>query len=387
MEGNSLLPVDPATEGRVSDQSYALDQVFDGRQSTEEVYAATTAPIIRQVVQGFNGTVFAYGQTSSGKTHTMRGSAARPGLVSLAVREVFDLIAATPGREFLLRVSYMEIYNEDINDLLAPENCRLPVHESREAGVHVAGLREDIVSSPDQVLELLDQGERHRHVGETRMNKASSRSHTIFRMVVESRGLDGAEGGERGAGAGAGAGGGTGAGTGISAGTGDGTGAGDAPEGDGPAPAVAAGGDDYGAIRVSSLTLVDLAGSERVAKTGAEGARAKEGAAINKSLLTLGTVINKLSEAGAGAHVPYRDSKLTRILQPALGGNARTAIICALTPAAAHAEESHSTLRFACRAKRVVNNASVNEVLSDAAVLKRQAREIAELRNMLAGSG
>lgn len=146
---------------------------------------------------------------------------------------------------------------------------------------------------------------------------------------------------------------------------------------------------DFGAIRVSTLTLVDLAGSERIAKTGAEGQRMKEGAAINKSLLTLGTVINKLSEGAqlAGLHIPYRDSKLTRILQPSLGGNAKTAIICAVTPATQHVEETHSTLRFACRAKRVVNNATVNEVVSDAAVLKRQAKEIEELRKILQRTG
>ena len=228
------------------------------------------------------------------------------------------------------------------------------------------------------MLALLEAGERHRHNGETRMNKNSSRSHTIFRMVVESR----SRGDEPGAPAAA----------------------------DSPLPPPEFG----GAIRVSTLTLVDLAGSERIAKTGAEGQRAKEGAAINRSLLTLGTVINKLSEgtqaAGEaqflpvaaapatpshppppsqppGGHIPYRDSKLTRILQPSLGGNAKTAIICAVTPAAQHAEETHSTLRFACRAKRVVNSATVNEVLSDAAVLKRQAREIEELRYMLQGSG
>ena len=174
---------------------------------------------------------------------------------------------------------------------------------------------------------------------------------------------------------------------------------------------------DGGAVWVSTLTLVDLAGSERIAKTGAEGLRMKEGASINKSLLTLGTVINKLSEGAQaqgfcsvaaslykvlkmrinkwshkncgrpGGHIPYRDSKLTRILQPSLGGNAKTAIICNITPAAVHQEESHSTLRFACRAKRVVNNAMVNEVLSDAAVLKRQAKEIEELRKVLAANG
>lgn len=232
----------------------------------------------------------------------------------------------------------MQIYNEDINDLLAPQNTKLQVHEHPQSGVHVSGLREDIVSSPEQVLQLLEEGESHRHVGETKMNKSSSRSHTIFRMVIESRST---------------------------------------------APVDC----DVGAVRVSTLTLVDLAGSERIAKTRAEGQRAKEGAAINKSLLTLGTVINKLSEGANGRHIPYRDSKLTRILQPSLGGNAKTAIICAITPAVPHIEESHSTLRFACRAKRVVNNATVNEVLSDDAVLKRQAKEIEILRKALQSSG
>eukprot|EP00890_Picochlorum_soloecismus_P005045 jgi/Picsp_1/5541/NSC_02900-R1_protein len=317
---------------------YTLDTVFDSCCSTKDVYESTTKGLIQQVIEGFNSTVFAYGQTSSGKTHTMRGNEEEPGIIPQAIQEIFNLINNATDREFLLRMSYMEIYNEDIKDLLAPGEQKLQVHESRESGVYVAGLREEIASTPSQVMDLLSKGEEHRHVGETRMNKSSSRSHTIFRMVIESRSRNA---------------------------------------------------DDDGAIRVSTLTLVDLAGSERVSKTGAEGQRMKEGAAINKSLLTLGTVINKLSEgaAASGAHIPYRDSKLTRILQPSLGGNAKTAIICAITPASQHAEESHSTLRFACRAKRVVNIATVNEVLSDAAVLKRQAHEIEELRKKLESSG
>lgn len=317
---------------------YTLDTVFDSLCSTKDVYESTTKGLIQQVIEGFNSTVFAYGQTSSGKTHTMRGNEEEPGIIPQAIQELFHLLNKAADREFLLRMSYMEIYNEDIKDLLAPGEQKLQVHESKESGVYVAGLREEIASSPFQVMDLLTKGEEHRHVGETRMNKSSSRSHTIFRMVIESRSRNA---------------------------------------------------DDDGAIRVSTLTLVDLAGSERVSKTGAEGQRMKEGAAINKSLLTLGTVINKLSEgaAASGAHIPYRDSKLTRILQPSLGGNAKTAIICAITPASQHAEESHSTLRFACRAKRVVNNATVNEVLSDAAVLKRQAHEIEELRKKLESTG
>ncbi|KAI8477274.1 MAG: P-loop containing nucleoside triphosphate hydrolase protein [Monoraphidium minutum] len=352
IENNSMFQIDAATRepDRARDAKYALDHVFGPGTTTSDIYAATTQHLITKLVSGFNSTVFAYGQTSSGKTYTMRGGAREPGIIPLAVREVFALIEHTTDREFLLRVSYMELYNEEVNDLLAPENMRLPIHESKEAGVYVAGLREDIVTSPEQargVLQLLEDGEANRHVGSTRMNEGSSRSHTVFRMVIESR----------------------------SRGVGDL----DALPPD----------DAAGAILVSTLTLVDLAGSERVAKTGAEGIRMKEGTAINKSLLTLGTVINKLSEGAqlSGAHIPYRDSKLTRILQPSLGGNAKTAIICNVTPAGCHTEESHSTLRFACRAKRVVNNAVVNEVVSDAAVLKRQAKEIEELKQRLADSG
>jgi centromeric protein E len=150
-DGCSLAQVGPA-DASAPPAPYAVDAVFGGATPTEEVYRATTQGLIRQVVGGFNSTVFAYGQTSSGKTHTMRGIPAEPGIIPLAVAEIFELIAEARDREFLLRVSYMEIYNEDIRDLLAPDQGgRLAVHESREAGVYVAGLREDIVASPAQV--------------------------------------------------------------------------------------------------------------------------------------------------------------------------------------------------------------------------------------------
>ncbi|KAJ7549092.1 hypothetical protein O6H91_07G039700 [Diphasiastrum complanatum] len=331
-----------STGATVPGQSFTFDRVFDTDSKTQEIYEARTKDIISSTVGGFNGTVFAYGQTSSGKTFTMRGSPTEPGIIPLAVQDVFHNIQEAENREFLLRVSYMEIYNEEINDLLAPENRKLQVHENLERGIFVAGLREEIVVSPEQVMQLMEYGEAHRHVGETNMNTYSSRSHTIFRMVIESR---------------------------------------DKSQ-DGPAGTTIQVCD---AVRVSVLNLVDLAGSERVAKTGAEGARLKEGSHINKSLMTLGTVINKLSEGieNLGGHVPYRDSKLTRILQPALGGNAKTAIICNVTPAWVHVDETKGTLQFASRAIRVTNCAQVNEVMTDAALLKRQKREIEELRNKL----
>ncbi|CAM8963032.1 unnamed protein product [Rhodiola kirilowii] len=321
---------------------FDFDRIFGDDCKTYEVYRACTKEIVAGAVRGFNGTVFAYGQTNSGKTHTMRGSIAEPGVIPLAVRDLFDKIHEDPDREFLLRMSYMEIYNEEINDLLAPEHRKLQIHESLERGIYVAGLREEIVATPEQVLELMEFGESHRHIGETNMNLYSSRSHTIFRMIIESR--DRTEVGDEG-------------------GTCD-------------------------AVRVSVLNLVDLAGSERAAKTGAEGVRLKEGSHINKSLMTLGTVIKKLSEGAEsqGGHVPYRDSKLTRILQPALGGNANTGIICNITLAQIHADETKSSLQFASRALRVTNCAHVNEILTDAALLKRQKNEIEELRAKLQGS-
>ncbi|XP_060199294.1 kinesin-like protein KIN-7N [Lycium barbarum] len=315
--------------------SYTFDHVFDQDCSNARVYDLLTKDVIHAALEGFNGTAFAYGQTSSGKTFTMNGTQNDPGIIQRAVNEIFQKIEMTTNREFLIRVSYMEIYNEDINDLFAVENQKLQIHESLDRGVFVAGLREEIVNDAEQVLELIQQGEVNRHFGETNMNVRSSRSHTIFRMVIESKGKHNP--------------------------------------------------DD--AVRVSVLNLVDLAGSERIAKTGAGGVRLKEGKHINKSLMILGNVINKLSEGGKQrGHIPYRDSKLTRILQPALGGNAKTSIICTVAPEEVHIEESKGTLQFASRAKRITNCVQVNEILNDAALLKRQKREIEELRMKLQGS-
>ncbi|TYG79014.1 hypothetical protein ES288_D02G107500v1 [Gossypium darwinii] len=326
----------------ISGVSYTFDHVFDENFSNSDIYELLTKDIIHAAVDGFNGTAFAYGQTSSGKTFTMNGSSNDPGIIHRAVNDIFQKINMISDREFLIRVSYMEIYNEEINDLFAVENQKLQIHENLERGIFVAGLREEIVNNAEQVMKLLESGEVNRHFGETNMNARSSRSHTIFRVVIESKGKD--------------------------------TGSfGDYSSSD--------------AIRVSVLNLVDLAGSERIAKTGTGGVRLKEGKYINKSLMVLGNVINKLSDsAKRRAHIPYRDSKLTRILQPALGGNAKTSIICTVAPEEIHIEETKGTLLFASRAKRVTNCAQVNEVLTDAALLKRQKLEIEELRWKLQGS-
>ncbi|KAF5740077.1 kinesin-related protein 11 [Tripterygium wilfordii] len=326
----------------ISGISFTFDHVFDESSTNSSVYELLTKDIIHAAVDGFNGTAFAYGQTSSGKTYTMNGSESDPGIIHRAVKDVFSKTQMTSDREFLIRVSYMEIYNEEINDLFAVENQKLPIHESLERGVFVSGLREEIVSDAEQVLKLIEAGEENRHFGETNMNARSSRSHTIFRMVIESKEKDTNSCGDY---------------------------------------------SSADAIRVSVLNLVDLAGSERIAKTGAGGVRLKEGKHINKSLMILGNVINKLSDGAKNrGHIPYRDSKLTRILQPALGGNAKTSIICTVAPEEVHVEETKGTLQFASRAKRITNCAQVNEIMTDAALLKRQKLEIEELRRKLQGS-
>ncbi|CAA3005562.1 kinesin KIN-7N [Olea europaea subsp. europaea] len=326
----------------ISGVSFAFDHVFDQDCCNSRVYELLIKDIIHAAVEGFNGTAFAYGQTSSGKTFTMNGSENDPGIIHRAVKDIFTEIEMTPDREFLVRVSYMEIYNEDINDLFAVENQKLQIHESLERGVFVAGLREEIVNSAEQVIDLIQLGEVNRHFGETNMNVRSSRSHTVFRMVIESKGKDNNANNSS---------------------------------------------SSHDAIRVSVLNLVDLAGSERIAKTGAGGVRLKEGKHINKSLMVLGNVINKLIDgAKQRGHIPYRDCKLTRILQPALGGNAKTSIICTVAPEEVHLEETKGTLHFASRAKRITNCVQVNEILTDAALLKRQKLEIEELRLKLQGS-
>jgi centromeric protein E len=368
---------------------YRVDNVFDESCSNLDVYNKTTSKIVKSVLDGFNGTVFAYGQTSSGKTHTMHGDMdTEPGIVPLAVRDVFDSIEKCPEREFRVRVSYLEIYNENLLDLLACSPSEmdddsqgsktLRIQEDPERGIVVNGLKEERVQNVAQVQKVLEIGQNNRHVGATNMNARSSRSHVIFRLCIESKlrkdsELDSSDN------------------------------SGNAKKTDGMGVAGTKSGSKKGGageedvanenVLVSVLNLVDLAGSERVAKTGAEGQRAKEGASINKSLLTLGVVINKLAEDGnknggmGGGHVPYRDSKLTRILQPALGGNSKTAIVCAMTPCVSHVEETSSTLRFATRAKNVTNQAKRNEVATaTAALIKKQAAEIARLEKKLLSS-
>ncbi|KAJ2455972.1 hypothetical protein EV183_000315 [Coemansia sp. RSA 2336] len=349
--------------------SFTFDKVFDQKDSTQRVYDDIVKNIISSSMGGFNGTIFAYGQTSSGKTHTMHGSGQEPGIIKLAVQEIFNTVKNDSRREYLIRVSFLEIYNEVLRDLLEPTKCNLKIHENAKREIFVGDLSEHIVFNADQVEEILQKGDRNRHIAGTNMNERSSRSHTIFRIVIESREKT-EESGDKGE---------------VAKqqqqqqqqqqrlSTGS----------------LAESEEFMGAVMVSCLNLVDLAGSERVGQTGAEGQRLKEGAHINKSLLALGTVIGRLSEDGSDyGHIPYRDSKLTRILQPSLGGNAKTLIICTITPSPDYIDEALSTLKFASRAKTIRNTPEVNEELRGDALLRRLKRaselekEIAQMKEI-----
>ncbi|RDX75188.1 Kinesin-like protein KIN-7D, mitochondrial [Mucuna pruriens] len=324
--------------------AYAFDRVFGPHTISEEVYEVAAKPVVKAAMEGINGTVFAYGVTSSGKTHTMhmispvmslnsnfvfnnnvQGDQNSPGIIPLAIKDVFSMIQDTPGREFLLRVSYLEIYNEVINDLLDPTGQNLRVREDAQ-GTYVEGIKEEVVLSPGHALSFIAAGEEHRHVGSNNFNLFSSRSHTIFTLMIES----------------------------------------------------SAHGDDYDGVIFSQLNLIDLAGSES-SKTETTGLRRKEGSYINKSLLTLGTVIGKLSE-GKASHVPYRDSKLTRLLQSSLSGHGHVSLICTVTPASSNMEETHNTLKFASRAKRVEIYASRNKIIDEKSLIKKYQREISVLK-------
>ncbi|NWY37164.1 CENPE protein, partial [Sylvia atricapilla] len=314
---------------------FSYDRVFHSSDNTQQLYDGVAVPIIQSAVQGYNGTIFAYGQTASGKTYTMMGNEDSMGIIPKAIQHVFKIICEIPDREFLLRVSYMEIYNETITDLLCDNRKKKPlgIREDVNRNTYVEDLIEEVVVAPEQVMAWIRKGERNRHYGETKMNEHSSRSHTIFRMIIESR------------------------------------------ERSDPANA-----NCDGAVMVSHLNLVDLAGSERASQTGSEGVRLKEGCNINRSLFVLGQVIKKLCDDPSG-FINYRDSKLTRILQNSLGGNAKTVIICTITPVSF--DETLSTLQFANTAKGMKNTPKVNEVLDDDALLKRYRKEILDLKRQL----
>lgn len=308
---------------------HTFDHVFDSSSTNLEVYQKYCHPIVESVMLGFNGTIFAFGQTASGKTHTMMGSSSQPGLIPLTVDAIFDIIQNMPEREYMVRISYIEIYNENVLDLLDKDYGRhLQIRDNVDGQPVISDLTEVTVGSKEEIMSLMNSGECCRHVASTEANQRSSRSHAIFRMVIESS---------------------------------------------------LRGGTD-GAVAVGQLNLVDLAGSERSEQCGDSGERFRESSRINVSLSFLTQVISKLSRGERG-HINFRDSKLTRILRNSLGGNSHTAIVCTVNPCCM--EQTVRTLKFASSAKKIQNTPKVNEILTKEALIHRYHMQIEELKDQM----
>ncbi|XP_015892536.3 kinesin-like protein KIN-7E [Ziziphus jujuba] len=328
---NTVLYRNTLREGSTFPNAYTFDRVFRGDCFTRQVYEEGAREIALSVVSGINSSIFAYGQTSSGKTYTMNG------ITEYSVADIFDYIHRHEERAFVVKFSAIEIYNEAVRDLLSTDNTPLRLLDDPDRGTVVEKLTEEILRDWSHLKELLSTCEAQRQIGETSLNEKSSRSHQIIKLSIESSAREFL-------------------------------------------------GKDKSTTLAASVNFIDLAGSERASQALSAGTRLKEGCHINRSLLTLGTVIRKLSKGRQG-HINYRDSKLTRILQPALGGNARTAIICTLSPARSHVEQTRNTLLFACCAKEVTTKAQVNVVMSDKALVKHLQKELARLESELRTPG
>uniref|UniRef100_A0A2K6LA99 Kinesin-like protein n=1 Tax=Rhinopithecus bieti TaxID=61621 RepID=A0A2K6LA99_RHIBE len=315
-------------------KTFTFDAVYDWNAKQFELYDETFRPLVDSVLQGFNGTIFAYGQTGTGKTYTMegiRGDPEKRGVIPNSFDHIFTHISRSQNQQYLVRASYLEIYQEEIRDLLSKDQTkRLELKERPDTGVYVKDLSSFVTKSVKEIEHVMNVGNQNRSVGATNMNEHSSRSHAIFVITIECSevGLDG---------------------------------------------------ENH--IRVGKLNLVDLAGSERQAKTGAQGERLKEATKINLSLSALGNVISALVD-GKSTHIPYRDSKLTRLLQDSLGGNAKTVMVANVGPASYNVEETLTTLRYANRAKNIKNKPRVNEDPKDA-LLREFQEEIARLKAQL----
>ena len=316
---------------------YTFDHIFDMDSSQEEVYEIAAVPAVESLVDGYNSTIFAYGQTGTGKTYTMEGFiydylSPKKGLIPRAIEDIFKYIENNSNSDttFIIRVTYLQIYNESIDDLLKPEKKHLSIRESQKKGLYVEGLSEWAVRSPNDIYALLERGAQCRTKASTNMNDVSSRSHAVFTIILEQMKI--CNGKKR--------------------------------------------------FRSGKLNMVDLAGSERVKISGATGKQLDESRRINKSLSALGNVINALTDPKT-KHIPYRDSKLTRLLQNSLGGNCKTSMIAMISPYDGSYNESISTLNFAKRAKSIRIKASINEEVNQNALISQYEKELKRLRQEL----
>lgn len=319
-------------------KSFTFDSVYDWNSKQQDLYDETFRDLVQSVIEGFNGTIFAYGQTGTGKTHTMQGIKNDPeqrGVIPNSFEHIFQHISRSENQQYLIRASYLEIYMEEIRDLLSKDHTkRLELKERPDTGVYVKDLSSFVTKSIKEIEHVMNVGNANRAVGATDMNAHSSRSHAIFIITIE-------------------------------------------------CSAMAEDGENH--IRVGRLNLVDLAGSERQSKTQSQGERFKEATKINLSLSALCNVISALVD-GHSTHVPYRDSKLTRLLQDSLGGNAKTVMVANIGPASYNYDETLSTLRYANRAKNIKNKPKINEDPKDA-LLREFQEEIARLKAHLEAKG
>ncbi|XP_053104938.1 kinesin-like protein KIF13B isoform X2 [Hemicordylus capensis] len=320
---------------------WSMDEAIKEKYAGQDVvFKCLGENILQNAFEGYNACIFAYGQTGSGKSYTMMGTADQPGLIPRLCSTLFERAQKEENEEqsFKVEVSYMEIYNEKVRDLLDPKGSRqsLKVREHNVYGPYVDGLSKLAVASYKDIESLMSEGNKSRTVAATNMNEESSRSHAVFKIILTHTLCD------------------------IKSGT--------------------------SGEKVGKLSLVDLAGSERATKTGAAGDRLKEGSNINKSLTTLGLVISALADQAAGKNknkfVPYRDSVLTWLLKDSLGGNSKTAMVATVSPAADNYDETLSTLRYADRAKNIVNHAVVNED-PNARIIRELREEVEKLREQL----
>ncbi|CCG80844.1 Putative uncharacterized protein [Taphrina deformans PYCC 5710] len=352
IEENSGVIISPSKDGHsitvqtsalteLNNKTYTFDKVFGGGSSQQDVFDVTVEPIVQEMLGGYNCTIFAYGQTGTGKTYTMSGDMsdhcggippATAGIIPRALCRIFQVLDQA-GDEYSVKCSFIELYNEELRDLLSTQDdskVKIFDDSTKKGGIIINGMEELAVNDATHGVKILQEGSRKREVAATKCNEASSRSHSVFTITVHIK-------------------------------------------------QTSTEGEDM--LRVGKLYLVDLAGSENVGRSGAENKRAREAGMINQSLLTLGRVINALVDRSQ--HVPYRESKLTRLLQDSLGGRTKTCIIATLSPAKINMDETVSTLEYANRAKSIKNKPQVNQMMTKKALIKDYIIEIERLKGDL----